>query len=157
MSFLKFCFRVLVGVFVAGAMTGGSAWGFIAVAVICTGGLGLIVVLPAAYAVGLLCTIWFVPMGSGSRSRAVARKEAAQEEKATAALQEAAQAETAQRSAATTDSWHTRRLASLARYIAASAARGEPWEVTKVNLELNGWTKGMIEHARRTVAGEASG
>ena len=64
--FGKFLLRIFVGIIVATLVSAGKVLQLIAVAVVCTAGVGLIVVLPAAYLIGLVCTIWFIPFGEGS-------------------------------------------------------------------------------------------
>ena len=63
--FGNFVLRTFVGVIVylvVGTMVAGSAAGqLLAVTVICTAGVGLVVVIPACYLIGLLCTVWFIP------------------------------------------------------------------------------------------------
>ena len=44
-------------------VAGQAAFQALAMLVICTLGAGLIVAIPAAYLIGLVCTIWFVPFG----------------------------------------------------------------------------------------------
>lgn len=63
--FGKFCLRVAVGIGLFLLFGGSDAAGMLAMAVVCTAGVGLIVVIPAAYLIGLICTIWFIPFGSG--------------------------------------------------------------------------------------------
>ena len=69
--FGKFCLRVFVGIVVFLLFGGKDAVGMLAMAVICTAGVGLIVVIPAAYLIGLICTIWFVPFGSKKKNAKV--------------------------------------------------------------------------------------
>jgi hypothetical protein len=66
--FGKFCFRTFVGI-VLGLAMGGLVGGRdfmqgLALAIICTAGISLIVILPACYLIGLAATIAFIPWGS---------------------------------------------------------------------------------------------
>ena len=66
MKFGKFLLRTivggLVGVIVWSALGGPNAMQTLALAIICTCGLSLIVIIPIAYLIGLLCTFWFIPI-----------------------------------------------------------------------------------------------
>lgn len=73
MAFLKFIFRTFVGllvIFVGLSMFLGKfedAACLLAAAVICTAGLGLIVIIPVSYMLGLAITIWWIPFGDSKR------------------------------------------------------------------------------------------
>ena len=67
--FGKFVLRTIVGVvvyLVVGTIFAGNAAGqLLAMTVICTGGIGLIIVIPVGYAIGAICTCWFIPFDEG--------------------------------------------------------------------------------------------
>jgi hypothetical protein len=72
--FEKFLLRTGVGLvaylIIGSLISGLAAFQFLGVLVICTAGVGLIVVIPACYLIGLMCTIWFIPLGEKDRSPA---------------------------------------------------------------------------------------
>ncbi len=61
--FGKFLLRVFAGLLAATVVTGGKALIVAGLTIYCTAGLGLLIVLPVAYLIGLVCTIWFIPFG----------------------------------------------------------------------------------------------
>lgn len=66
--FGKFCVRTAVGLAIGMGilllnMEIDEAIGMLLVVVICTAGLSLLIIIPVAYVVGLIVTIWFIPMG----------------------------------------------------------------------------------------------
>lgn len=67
MKFGKFLLRTIVGGIVGiiflNAFGGPNAMQALGLAILCTAGLSLIVIIPVAYLIGLLCTIWFLPFG----------------------------------------------------------------------------------------------
>ena len=129
--FGKFCLRVLVGTLVI-CLFGGA--GVLAMAVICTAGVGLIVVIPATYLIGLLCTIWFIPFGD--------RREVTEEQKRQSPERRQAQpvrvgwkCSPAGRSA-------------LQDYITGVAAKGQEWQATRADLIGLGWDAETVDNAR---------
>lgn len=129
--FGKFCLRVLVGTLVI-CLFGGA--GLLAMAVICTAGVGLIVVIPATYLIGLLCTIWFIPYGNkGAES-----KEQRQQ------FVERRHAEPAKVGWKCSMQGHS----ALQDYIAAAEAKGQEWETIRDELIGLGWDKKTITSAR---------
>lgn len=125
--FGKFCFRVFVGVLAAALFSGGKAMPVIAMAVICTAGVGLIVVLPAAYLIGLVCTIWFIPYGEGAWSYSEKTKAEGDAPNATRNLPS---------------------RAALSEYIASAEAKGQDWETIKADLIRSGWQVETVTNAR---------
>jgi hypothetical protein len=65
--FGKFILRsfvgLVVGMLVAIMLYGEDAIRALFLMVVCTGGLSLIVIIPVAYLIGLLCTFWYLPFG----------------------------------------------------------------------------------------------
>jgi hypothetical protein len=73
MKFRNFLIRVFSGLAVAtvvAALFGRAQdlYNFLILSVICTGGLGLIAIIPGAYLIGLLVTIWWIPLSSTPRT-----------------------------------------------------------------------------------------
>lgn len=138
--FGKFCLRVTVGIGVYLLFGGKDAIGVLVMSVVCTAGLGLIVVLPAAYLIGLVCTIWFIPFGNRA-GRA--------EEK----LNQGRNYEP------TMESGKSRSLAelnSLRSFIEAADAKGRDWNSIRNELIDAGWDSKTIERVREH-AGIVSG
>jgi hypothetical protein len=75
MSGLKFIFRTVVGLvvlLVVLSISSGSPEEILMTlfaAVVCTLGLGMIVIVPVSYMVGLLLTIWWLPFGDKKTTR----------------------------------------------------------------------------------------
>jgi len=84
--FGKFLMRTFVGMLVAfpiflasgvyqgDGLSGGNPLMFLLVLIICTCGLSLLVIIPACYLIGLVCTIWFVPFGKPHSSHGRRRR-----------------------------------------------------------------------------------
>ena len=124
--FGKFCIRVGVGLVVAGLFGGTDALTVIFALVVCTLGLGLIVVLPGLYLIGLLCTIWFLPIG---RSTASAGTQPPPANPATTL--------TAVEGGSTLT---RRRQVALADFLAGCVQRGYRWEEVETMLDRSGWS-----------------
>ena len=120
--FGKFCFRVFVGLVAAIVISGGAIIPTIVMTVVCTMGIGLIVVLPAAYLIGLVITIAFVPFGTGGwryRKHPVAAAEKPLEP----------------------------RITGLAVYIAKMLRADIPWKTCRKELIQCGWTDSEVDAA----------
>jgi len=59
--FLRTIVGLIVGVSIGAVITGQNMLAVLVMAIICTCGLSLIVIIPVAYLIGLLCTFWFLP------------------------------------------------------------------------------------------------
>ena len=132
--FGKFCLRVFVGTLVI-CLFGGA--GVLAMAVICTAGVGLIVVIPAAYLIGLLCTIWFIPFGSnGEEEEGQSRK--------------SPERRNAQPSKV---GWKCspQGRSALQDYIAGAEAKGQEWQSIRADLIGLGWAAETVDHAGRVL------
>jgi hypothetical protein len=129
----KFLFRVTAGLGVAMLFSGGKVLELILVAVVCTAGAGLLVVVPAAYLIGLVCTIWFIPFGSGEWSYKQRRAE-----------KDLALGEPFSRARST---------AAIVRYLRSSELKGERPEEADANLLHAGWSAEEIRIARRAMEG----
>lgn len=128
--FGKFCLRVLVGTLVV-CLFGGA--GVLAAAVICTAGVGLIVVIPGTYLVGLLCTIWFIPFGD--------RREDSKE-------QDRRSPQPNHEQPAKVEAKHSlQRLSALQAYVAAAEATGRDWDTIRQELISAGWDEQTIASA----------
>jgi hypothetical protein len=128
--FGKFCLRVLVGTLVI-CLFGGA--GMLAMAVICTAGVGLIVVIPATYLIGLACTIWFIPYGSKSAESEEQRQQFVERRHAEPSKV----------------GWKCsmQGRSALQDYIAAAEAKGQEWETIRAELIRLGWDEQTIASA----------
>jgi len=52
----------VVGVILLNLIGGPNAMSALGLAIICTAGLSLIVIIPIAYIIGLICTVWWLPI-----------------------------------------------------------------------------------------------
>jgi len=136
--FGKFVLRTIVGVivylFFGTIFTGSAAGQLLAVAVICTGGVGLIIVIPACYAIGALCTFWCIPFEEG-RARQTTRY-------APVKTQSNATALDASKSVATSHS-----QAALEDYIASELSRGMVWDTIHKRCLRAGWPEAPLKSA----------
>ena len=131
--FGKFCLRVAAGIGVFLIFGGNDAMTVLVMSVICTMGLGLIVVLPAAYLVGLICTIWFIPFGR--------RTEKAVDD-TTAERASAQPSETGK-------SYSLAELESLLSFVEAAEAKGRDWISIRNELLESGWDANSVERMMR--------
>jgi predicted lipid-binding transport protein (Tim44 family) len=129
--FGKFCLRVLVGTLVI-CLFGGA--GMLAMAVICTAGVGLIVVIPAAYLIGLVCTIWFIPFGSKREEQEGQNRKPPEQHHAQPARV----------------GWKCspQGRSALLDYIAAAEAKGQEWQTIRADLMGAGWAAEIVDNAR---------
>jgi hypothetical protein len=125
--FGKFCLRVLVGTLVI-CLFGGA--GMLAMAVICTAGVGLIVVVPAAYLIGLVCTIWFIPFGSKREEQEGQNRKPPEQHHAQPAKV----------------GWNCspQGRSALQDYIVAAEAKGQEFETIRDELIRLGWDEQTI-------------
>lgn len=139
--FLKGLFRTMAGAVVGltmGSLVGGNEFlSSLALAIICTAGLSLLVILPACYLIGLVATIWFVPWGRTAWSYG---------EKEAQARLEARRVPLQGRSPVDLDS-----LPRAERAIAAFAMKaftsGETLANIERRLEQAGWSADLIRRA----------
>lgn len=130
--FGKFCLRVLVGTLVI-CLFGGA--GVLAMAVVCTYGIGLIVVVPAAYLIGLFCTIWFIPFGNRSKDSKGQN------------LQSPDRLNVQPTNAGLKHSPHG--CSALHDYIAGAESKGQDWQDIRTDLIEMGWAAEMVDTARK--------
>jgi hypothetical protein len=130
--FGKFCLRVTVGIGVFLLFGGENAGELLAMAVICTLGLGLIVIIPAAYLIGLVCTIWFVPFGNRSKN----------------AVEKQPRDRTWAGSPETGKSHTLAELESLRVFVDAADAKGRDWQSIRNELLAAGWDSVTVERVR---------
>lgn len=123
MRFLRFGLRTGVGflAILLGAAVTGQGQGFLTLfflSVICTGGVGLVIWIPACYAIGLLLTFWFLPFDSTSP-----------QDKTRRYLQ------------------LTKDQVALASYVKRCQTRGQPTDDILRSLANSNWTTGQIAEA----------
>lgn len=124
MTFLKFCFRVLVGLGVFVLFGGKGAFEFLVLAVVCTAGLGLIAVIPGAYLLGLLCTIWFIPFGN-RRKEPEKNEDSSTEWKCSLSERNA-----------------------IGKFISEAEAKGADWQTIQDDLIEAGWNAALVNRVR---------
>ena len=127
--FGKFCLRVAVGIGLFLLFGGNDAFGVLVMSVVCTAGVGLIVVVPAAYLLGLVCTIWFIPFGMRGEEPAEDRS----------AERPGANTPEPRRSHSLAES------SSLREYAVAADAQGRDWNSIRDELLRAGWDPDAVE------------
>jgi hypothetical protein len=132
MWFGKFVLRTIVGLIVAIVLSGGQALGLIMVAVVCTAGLGLIVVVPAAYLIGLVCTIWFIPFGNKDHPTKKNIPRIPRDEV-------------------------PYNRAALATFVSNSLKKGRDWESVRTTCLNSGWPEDILKETYDKVQAERSG
>ena len=136
--FGKFVLRTIVGVIVylvvGTIFTGNAAGQLLAVTVICTAGIGLIIVIPVCYAIGAICTFWFIPFEEG-RAQQTRRASPGK------TLPKAAASET--RKAVVT----SRSQSALEEYMASELSRGMAWHTIHQQCLRAGWPEDAIKAA----------
>jgi hypothetical protein len=124
--FGKFCLRVAVGIAVFLVFGGKDALGVLVMTVVCTAGVGLLIVIPAAYLLGLVLTIWFIPFGRRKD------KEGPEENSGKTGQARPSHVNTA-----------------LRDYIRAAGDRDQDWESIRRELLKSGWDEQAVDLAGR--------
>ena len=159
--FGKFCVRVFVGLIAATVVSLGKVLPVIFLTVVCTAGAGLLVVLPAAYLIGLLVTIWFVPFGAGEWSydgpgvTGTSHRVEGKEKPPAPYIPRDASRETdgyKEEHMAPTSQRNRRALLAnnLAVYITNALKTGISWETIRAELGKCGWSDSTIDAAYAT-------
>ena len=133
--FGKFCLRVFVGLVVFVLIGRGDALGMLFMAVVCTAGVGLIVVIPAAYLIGLLCTIWFIPFGNRDKEPKEGSPQSPERhptEPAKVGWKYSKQGRSA-----------------LHDYIGGASSKGQEWQAVRSDLIGLGWDAEIVDKAGR--------
>jgi len=120
-----------VGLVVFVVLGGKDGLQFLVLAVVCTAGAGLVVVIPGAYLIGLLCTIWFIPYGNRAIAQGGEPLLDGRENRSRGG-----------------NGKPSSRISALGDYIGAAEARGEKWEGIREELIRLGWDEKTIALAR---------